>query len=383
MAPTARQPSLAVLLPVAAAVGAAAFGLSCLMQPAPAATWAMGVEYELMSADPLGCVGRFPHRIVGPGLAHVVGLGGPRYAIFGHAMVAVFLACVFVVAVRQRCTMLGAALLTGVVAATGAVEVFKSHVGYTEPISFSLLLVSTLVLHRPGWFWALQLIGLANHEETVFLWPWLLWLKRREAGLGRADVTFGALAVGAYLVLRWWSHRAAQHVLSFEYYWADQQLPAIAGLWVMLAVSIVVYMGVLPVLWAWHAWSDGFWRAGIGICLQVAAIFVMAMLATDVWRFATFLVLALVPAGIRLLQQPRGAVVLAALGVATGVAVVQQRETVAIVVQAMMRYDPEFWSRVVTHFVPEAWPMFAGYGLAIVVMVLAGRWWARRWPAVR
>lgn len=366
---------LALLALVAAAL---AFAISCSVLPAKFEVWGYGEAYASMAADPFAGTSPFPHRILGPWLAFVLGLGGDRYWIFHYATVLLFLAFAFGTAVAKGCAWPGSFLLTTIVAVTGAVEVFKGYVGYTEPLSFALLLASVHLTRRPTCFWSLQFMSLLNHENIVFLWPWLMVQKARDnGGLHRADWLGAAGALGGYVLARQVLIHNPQ-ALSVSFYLQDQKFSFIVGAWIMAVVSIVVYFGALPALLAWHAWHSGWRWAGKSISLVILAFFGMAFFANDLQRFVGFLAVPVVFAGITLLQRPRGTLALAILGILTTAAIVLQRDVVRLVVNTMVAHPPDPVSALPTVIVPKLWYVFTGYAVTHVVMLVVGRAWGRR-----
>lgn len=369
---------LALLVLLALVAAALAFAISCLVLPAKLEVWSYGEVYADMAARPFAASSPFPHRILGPWLACGLGLGGDRYWIFHYATVLLFLALVCSTAMARGCAMLDAFLLTSIVAVTGAVEVFKGYVGYTEPLSFALLLASAHLTRHTRWFWLLQFVSLLNHENIVFLWPWLLVQKARDTGgLRRADWLGAAAALGGYLLARQLLIANPQ-ALSMSFYLQDQKLSFIVGAWIMAVLAIVVYFGVLPSLLAWHAWHSGWRGAGNSISLVILAFFGMAFFANDLQRFVGFLAVPVVFAGIELLHRPRGTLVLATLGILTTAAIVLQRDVVRLVVGTMVAHPPDPVSALPTVIVPKLWYVFGGYALAHVAMLTIGRAWALR-----
>ena len=359
-----------LLWPTAALIGALAFAASCLLLAPGRHPHQFGAEFAAMAADPFACRGPFPHRILGPLLAWLLGFGREHYWLFAHGTVVLFLATVAATALRRGASLAGAAVLTATIAATGAVEVYKGHVGYPEPASFTLLLAGAALTQRAGWFWFVMFLGLLNHEGIAFYWPWLLWRAWRDnGGVRSADWLAAPLVVGAYLAIRWliFAH-ATEPVLSANIYFAGLPTLATTGVWAYAMVSVVVYFGLLPMLWAWHCRVAGFLDAGAPMLLLLGSTFVMCTYATDLPRFIGFLALPTVFAGIHLLQRPRGVVWLAALGGATTIAIVAQRPVVLHLVDAMLRRMPDPFPIVVV----DEWPVFAGYAAAITTMVVAG-----------
>lgn len=362
--------------PTAALIGALAFAASCLLLAPGRHPHQFGEVFAAMAADPFACRGPFPHRILGPLVAWALGFGREHYWLFAHGTVVLFLTAVAATALRRGVAIAGAATLTATVAVTGAVEVYKGHVGYPEPATFTLLLAGVALRRRPGWFWFVMFLGLLNHEGIAFYWPWLLWQAWREnGGMRRTDWIAAPLVVGTYLLVRWliFAH-ATEPVLSANIYFAGLPTLATTGLWAYAMVSVVVYFGVLPVLWAWHVRTAGWLEAGMPLLLLLGSTFVMCTFATDLPRFIGFLALPTVFAGIRLLQQPHGGRWLAALGGTTAIAIVAQRPVVLHLVDAMVRRMPDPFPIVVV----DEWSVFAGYAVAIAAMVAAGAGAARR-----
>jgi hypothetical protein len=364
------------LPPLTVVAGWAAFRISYWMLPPEHHTWSFGDDFAKMSLAPFAGEGPFPHRILGPLLAHVLGLAGERYWMFSHAVLVTFLACVFGTARHRGCSHAGAMMLTLVISITGAVEVFKGYVGYTEPLSFVVLLASAALVRRTGWFWALQFVGLLNHENLLFFWPWLLDRKAREGGgLRRGDWIGAGIVLAAYGLER---SLLTTGIHSVGFYLGDQKLSFIAGAWILAVLAIVVYFGVLPLLLAWHAWFAGWRQAGRGIVLAVAAFFGMTFFANDLQRFVGFLAIPLVFAGIHMLRQPRGVLVVAVLGAITAVVILLQRGVVRLLFDELVQHPPDPISAIPTEVVPQLWYVFLGYAVAHVAMLVGGWRWARR-----
>ena len=361
---------------VALAVGGAAFALSCLVVAPRTSAFSMGLEFAAMAEDPFGWHGRFPHRVLGPALAWGLGLGGDRYWLFAHGTAVALLALVCFAALRSGAALAGSAVLTLAVALSGAIEVYKEHVGYAEPAAFALLLAGWLLRQRTGWFWLMALLGLLNHEGSLLLWPWLLWSKARAAGGVRRGDVAGLLATGAaYLTVRALVFAAAsQPVLDANAYVGGPLTAATLGMWVLTAASIPIWFGVLPVLLAWHVRAAGWRDAGVPLLLALAGIFAMCTVATDMPRFLGYLALPVAVAGIALLQRPAGVRWLALLTALTAAAIVLQRPVVHHLVAAILARVPEPLPALVV----DLWLLFAAYGVALSLMAAAGIALARR-----
>jgi len=372
-----------LLLPLAVAVGSLAFAFSCLFYAPEGTPWNLGLAYQGMSTDPLGARGPFPHRVLAPLLAYLLGLGGERYWLFHHATVIGFLAVVFGAAILRGCSVLGGVVLALTISVTGAVELYKGHVGYPEPITFSLMITSVLVARRTGWFWLVQFLGLLTHDSLLFFWPWMLYVRANANGrLRRVDLIAVGVVLAAYALARWFLMGSRAGTYSLAFYLSDQTTSYALGMWALDVLALLVNFGVLPVLLAWHAWFDGWRRAGVTSCLIVLAIFGMSFVAADLMRFTCYLVVPLVFAGIRLVQQPRGVLVLAGLAVLAKLTMFAQHGPAALVFETMGKHLPDPVSAVVPKVVPELWYVWGGYLLAYAIMLWAGRWYARRWPNV-
>ena len=369
------------IVPMSIVAGCMAFAFSCLFMAPTLATWNLGDDYARMADDPFGGHSAFPFRVLGPLLAYILGFGSAHYWIFAHALVVTFLASVFGTAVIRGSSILGAMILTMIISITGAVEVYKGHVGYPEPLSYTLLLWSTFLLRRTGWFWFVLFCGALNHENTVFLWPWIVHMKVVESGgIRRADVVGGAIALSASMVARW-VLMGDQAARSVSFYLLDQKLSFAMGMWVLDVVAVVVYFGGLMTVLAWHAWFDGFRRVGIGIIFAFAGILAMSFFAADLQRFVCFLALPMVIAATRLLQRPSGTLALSICGIVTAVAILWQRQLVVLIYDTMVVYLPDPVSAVPTQVVPALWHVFLGYAIAISAMIFIGRHYALRQSA--
>jgi len=369
------------LIPMSVVAGCLSFAFSCLFMEPTLATWNLGDDYARMADDPFGGRSASPFRVLSPLLAYLLGFGSAHYWIFAHACVVAFLASVFAAAVVRGSSLLGAMILAMIISITGAVEVYKGHVGYPEPLSYTLLLWSTFLMRRTTWFWLMLFCALQNHENTLFLWPWLVYMKVAEVGgVRRADVVAGAITLVAAMVARW-VLMGEQSARSLSFYWDDQNLSFVMGMWVLDVVAVVVYFGGLLTVLAWHAWFDGLRRVGVEACLAFLGILAMSFFAADLQRFVCFLAVPMVLAAIRLLQQPAGTLALSICGIVTAAVIVWQRQFVLLIYQTMVSYPPDPVSAVPGQVVPALWHVFLGYAIAIVAMILLGRSCARRWPA--
>ena len=106
-------------------------------------------------------------------------LGGEHYGLFAHGCTALLIAMLFAAARFLGANWWQALLLTTVLSFTGAVQLFKGHVGYPDPVTFLLLTATIVAVDRPRLFWGLQFLSLMHHEQILFFWPWLLYWRHQ------------------------------------------------------------------------------------------------------------------------------------------------------------------------------------------------------------
>src|SRR5262245_8418792 len=151
-----------------------------------------------MAAQPFAFAGDFPHRILGPLLAQALGLAGDRYWLFAWGCNWLLLAVVFDCARALGARPADAALATLAVALTGAVQAYKLMVGYSDTLSFALLLLAFRLRARFAAVWCLVLASAFAHEMVFFFAPWLFYQRLRAGG-------------------RWWREAAALGVVAGVY----------------------------------------------------------------------------------------------------------------------------------------------------------------------
>jgi hypothetical protein len=385
----------ALLWPLSLLVGIALFLLTNLVEPAQQATLNFGTEFAAMSRNLDGYIGSFPHRILSPLLgrgtdeiAHWFG-GSVPYWQFAHGCNVVFVSMLFAGANLLGARPWQALLLTATIAFTGAVLLYKGHVGYAEPVTFTLLLGSVLAVRRPALFWSLQLLNVMHHEQIMFFWPWLAWWRQQHGGRWRHDLLGAALVLGGYAA---WRHHvglhAQQQLLTFKHYveLMREYFPVgTLGLSALNAMCTLMYFGALPALVVWHAAIQGWRRGVLPLLLFLLCQHAVFCVAHDVYRFTCFLFLPVLLAGMRLLQERRGALLLFGLGLASGVAVYLQRPVWAEVgLKVLVDVDgngvPFKRLNPVGDIVPKVIPAlpwtFAAYAVALVLTVVGGLWWA-------
>ncbi|HEX5052099.1 MAG TPA: hypothetical protein VFZ65_10025 [Planctomycetota bacterium] len=382
----------AVLWPLALAVGVGVFFVTCLTEPAETHTLNFGTEYGEMAKAPFALLGKFPHRLLAPLVAHVLGLAGERYWMFAHGCTMLLIAMIFATAERHGARPWQALLLTTVIGFTGTIQIYKGHVGYPDPITWALMLATILAVRRPVLFWSLQFLNVMHHEQILFFWPWLLYWRHRDdwrtAKSWLPDVLGGAVAAGAYyLWCAYVHHHAPTQLLTTEHYEKVNYFPiGTIGLTALNLLSTYIWFGALPVIIAWHVFFDGWRRVGFGVALYLVSLHAVFGVAHDVYRFTCFLFVPLLFAGLRLMTQRAGWVTLLGIGLLSAVAIKRQapvfEEIGTAVLVEQTANGPAVRPEPVMTIVPEVIPMFpwtfAAYGLALIATIAVGWAWARR-----
>jgi hypothetical protein len=378
-------------------VGVVAFWLTNLVEPPTPATLNFGTDFATMSRHLDGYVGSFPHRILSPllgrgcdELARLFGAEVP-YWQFAHGCTVVFLALVFATAAWLGATAWQGLLLTLGIGFSGAVQLYKGHVGYAEPVTFALLLGTVMAVRRPVLFWSLQLLNLMHHEQILFFWPWLLWWRQHHGARWRDDLLGigGALLPYALWRLHVGAH-AQQQLLTFGHYLelTGQYFPlGTLGLAALNALCVLLYFGVLPVLLVRDATRQGRRTGVLPLLLFLLCQHAMFGVAHDVYRFTCFLFLPVLLAGHRLLQERHGTLLWIALAGATGALYAVQRSVFATVAERVLVdvgpdgvpfVRPDIVGDIVPKVIPSLPGIFGGYGVALLLSIVAGIAWARR-----
>src|SRR5262249_26494118 len=154
--------------------------------------------YGAMAAQPFGVAGDFPHRILGPLLAHALGLAGDRYWLFSWGCNWLLLAVVFDCARAGGARPAGASLATLAVALSGGVQAYKLMIGYSDTLSFALLLLAYRLRARSAAVWCLVLANAFAHEMVFFFAPWLFYQRLRAGGRWWREAAALGVAAGVY-----------------------------------------------------------------------------------------------------------------------------------------------------------------------------------------
>ena len=325
MTPRARE---VVLVATALAAGLVAYLPTTWLMPAAPATFSLGVEHQLLSAAPFEFGSRLPQRILGPLLAWAIGLGGEGYPRFTQSCSVLLLAAVFWFCRGRGARSADALLITLAVACSGTTQTYKALVGFSDPLTFALLLVALRCVGNAALFWAANFLSLLNHEFILFFMPWLLWERRRLAG-ARLSVDALALALvsGLYVAFRWWIAARAPHGGEVKFdlgYYIGHSLFPFGTLWLCIVTLVywVADFGPLLVVIAWGMRGARPRGENASLLLLVAGIggIYTVVFAYDFERYGSFLFLPLVTASLRFLADPRrrGCYALLVAGAAVG-----------------------------------------------------------------
>lgn len=296
----------AVSAALALFVGLGVYWLSCLVvAPTSQIGGGFEVDWHLMSMDPFALQGRFPHRILVPFSAWLLGFGGDGYMQFTRGLHVVLLASVCLVVLRYRCKVVDAVLVTGAVALTAPTQMYKLHWnGYTDPICYSLFLWMMLVARNPWVFWSLFFVNLMNHELAGFLLPWLWFLRRREDMRWRLDLILAGAACGVYLTYYLWVKATAQPLFNIDYFLKHPLFPGgTLAVWNLAGVHWVCTFGPMLAFLAWHQHAKLRGSDRWHLWLVLLGILVIFCIAFDWARHSNLLMLPLVVASAHFLAQ--------------------------------------------------------------------------------
>ncbi len=256
------------------------------------------VDWQLMSQDPFALKGRFPHRVLVPLLAWLLGYGGDGYLAFTHGLHVLLLASTCFVALRLGGGRLDALLVGAAVAITAPTQMYKLHWnGYSDPICYTLFLWAMLSARRPQVFWPLFLVNLMNHELAGFLLPWLFFLRRREDARWRLDLVWIGVTCGVYLAYYLWIKSQAAQLFSADYFLSHPLFPGgTFAVWNLAGVHWVTTFGPVLALLAWHQRSQPSSGERWHLWLVLLGVLVIFCIAFDWARHSNLLMLPLVVA---------------------------------------------------------------------------------------
>lgn len=327
--PTAIKPSVPPARPawlvefaMAFAVGVLAYLVSFVIKPQVMVPNNFGTFWQQMSVAPFAFVGDFPHRMLGPLIAHYLGMGGPLWVPFTQLTSVVFLCVVFRVARWRGAEAIDAVLITFAIALTGAVQSYKSGmVGYVDNLGYTITLCIWMSARRPWLFWPLLLIDLVNHEMVGFFLPWFLWLRRQAGGRIRTDVIGMVVVFGLYYAYRKYvgAHAPAWRY-DADYFQKHLFLPfTFVYLWFLAAVHQLQMYGPMLVVVIWHAlrMRPDFER--MHTLLIVGGFLTIFFVAYDVSRHSNMIFIPMLIASVRFLGTRRSRFAYVALiGAAAG-----------------------------------------------------------------
>lgn len=288
---------------LALAFGWFAYTLSCwLVEPAPIAK-GFGEQWLKMSEDPFALFGQFPHRVLAPFLAWMVGSGGESYLSFTHGLHVVMLSTVFFTVVRLRGMYLDALLVTIAVAITAPVQMYKLHwSGYTDPICYTLFLLMMVVARNPYVFWSLFLANLMNHELAGFLVPWLWFLRRRQDARWQLDIVLMGAAMAIYVAYYFYVKGSVEQTYSVDYFLKNPLFPGGSfAVYNLAAVHYTCAYGPVFAVLAWHQHTKQQCGERWHLWLVLLGILVIFGIAFDWSRHSNLIILPLVVAGTRFL----------------------------------------------------------------------------------
>lgn len=363
------------------AAGLIGFALSCLLEWPSDHCWNLGVEYERMSADPFGCVGAFPHRVLGPTVAWLLGLGGERYWVFSHACSVLLLVLMYAFA-RTRLTLLEAGLVVAVIALTRGFNLYRQVTGYPDMLSMSLLVLGMIVVRQRVGFWVVVALGLLNHELYMLFVPWLVLRRWQARGRSWSDLVGFVVAAGLFAAVYLLTHRAAAPDgggLSASFYVQAVlgNVPNLLGMWLVALPLLTLSFGLVTMLWfveffagrRSERWQDAAF---------VGALLATALFAVDLWRFVAFAVIPIYLGACLVARTVSGQWLLVGLTTAS-VATVGWQEAVATrLFEEMLRHYPNEASAIVPHVVPRLWLEYSAVVGSLVLMGLAAFWLSPR-----
>lgn len=396
---------------VAGLVGAVLLLLSNLLVPPPAfPPEGHPARFAEIAADPFAFTGMFPQRILWPLLAHVAGWFGLGPVGFSQVCLGGLLAVVFWFARRRGAGPLDAGLVAALVAASGAVGVYKPMACMSDPLNLLLLVLTVHCVARPFWFWGLVLLASLSHEMVFFFSPWLLWLRRAAGGTwagagGALAATLAVYAAWRFLVRALTPVGAPVVAYDAAYYiennfWVPWGLPTMWALWALVAAAEFGPLLVLAALAAGR--GERVLGGRVGIALFTACVLALMLLAYDVFRFATFLFLPVVCGALAGLGLAHGRAILVVLlagacgsyawqhpipseqgGRAFTDVAGQVRELLILRMQAAGReVVPKFTAGDAWTFARDLFartgPTFVVLAVVWAVCLAAGWWWSRR-----
>jgi len=345
----------------------------------------MGKDYELMSLDPLGGKGPHPERFLSPLFAWLLGLSGPRYWLFSHGTLILFLALAHHLTVMKSRDHLWATTFVFGISISATAATYRGLVGYSDPLSFCLLALTIALLRNGPAFWTLLGLGLLNHGQNLFLWPWLVYERSRLTRLGLGDAVGAGLGFVAYAAARELLISDAPTAgagsfsgasLSVSWYLTHLDWPRAIDLWVLILPTLVFCFGAqLLVLW-WDLLGPRRRERWIAMALLMGSIAAILVIAIDIYRFVALLTFSMLAAmHYRFVPNRRARIVLVASVLLT-LAIRQPNidlisHLMENMVEAALAGNK---SPILTHVLPKCWYAFLGYTVFVGLLAVVAVW---------
>jgi hypothetical protein len=345
----------------------------------------MGLHYQVMSADPWALRGDHPHRILGPLLAHLLGLGGAGYWRFSHGTCVLFLAMVFAAARSAGALVVDAALITFAIACSGTVLLYTSLlVGFSDPLLCALLLATLMAARWGPWCWLVQLLNLFNHDLALFFTPLLLYLRWQARPRWRVELAWLFTVLAVYGGFRLWVNaHAPDLLLTVGFYLKTSHFPrGTIGLAALTTGDSVRVFGPLLVVMFWAMWQPARKWENRAVALFIVTVYAFLVLAYDFSRFTGYLFLPLGAAAVRFLHGGGNRIWFVLLAAAMArTFIVLTRNVAPAVGEAMARCNALNDPRQFLCVAQETAGILMWLGAALLAIVAASYWLARFLPA--
>jgi hypothetical protein len=363
------------------------FAASCLVQTPFTQGFSFGLTYQAMAEQPFAWQGLFPHRVLLPLLAHATGLTGPHFHLAAHGTALLFLILVHIAARRFGAGPLDALLATAVAGFGGAVQLYKSHVGYPDALSFAGLLGAVLLLRHPMLCWLVTLLSAFAHEQAFFFAPLLWWLRCHHTGAPwHRDLPWLAGIAVAYGAFRWYvAAHTTPAAIAPGYYFGNGYFPlGFLGVLYLATVQVVLVFGPFVPLLGWlGATRRAAWER-TAVWLLLAGIVGIYGVAHDFNRFVNFLFLPLLVACVRWTTDGRRRLVLVAMVALQALSShlvlmpITERFYLPMAECQCLTGEPAKLPLLVTYVLPRVWPWVAGAVVLLAALLALGVHLARR-----
>lgn len=193
-----------------------------------------GAEYAALSQAPFGTEqgAAMRNRILAPLVGWLVHLRGAHFVWVPWSFLVGFLALVNVWARRLGAGSTLAVVTTVCVAFSGSTMLSLIAPGYVDAVSFFLIGVAFMQVHRKLLSTACLALAVMNHEVSAFMAPaWLLYgaPSERQFPWFRERLVLLVALLLPYATYRWWVTLHDAKALSLNYYFAPQNLKDCLG----------------------------------------------------------------------------------------------------------------------------------------------------------